>query len=101
MWELSEAKFGKQSETSASVLLELADVYAKKKDTTNAIEYQQKALTIYKAIESIDPKILGSIAIKLSELFERANQIPEAIEALREASPFPRACRPSRSTRSP
>ena len=68
------------------MLLELADVYAKKKDTKEAIEYQQKAFGIYRTIESIEPKILGSIAIKLSELYERAEQIPEAIDALRQAS---------------
>lgn len=34
---MSEAKFGMDSETTASVFIELAEVYAKKKDYDSAI----------------------------------------------------------------
>lgn len=81
--DLSEAKFGTNSETTASVFLELADAYVKKEDYEQAIEYQKKAFDTYKELESVDPKILGSIAIKLSEMYEQAEMINEAIVTLR------------------
>ena len=73
-----------KSETTASVFLELADVYSKKKEYNDAVEYQKKAFDIYQELESIDPKILGSIAIKLSEMYEQAEKLTEAIDALRK-----------------
>ncbi len=73
-----------KSETTASVFLELANVYAKKKEFADSVEYQKKAFEIYQELESVDPKILGSIAIKLSEMYEQADKLTEAIDALRK-----------------
>lgn len=85
---MSEAKYGMKSETTASVFLELADVYLKKKEYKDAIEYQKKAFEIFQEIESVDPKLLGTIAIKLSDLYEKSEKLPEAIEALRKVLYF-------------
>lgn len=86
VWELSEAKFGLKCETTASVFMELADAYSKKGEFGDAVEFQKRAFDIYQDLDSVDPKILGSIAIKLSEMYEQAEKIDEAIDALRKVS---------------
>ena len=67
-WELYEEIFGKQSEQVANCYLELALTHGKKKEYEDAINFQQKALEIFKSIEKFsNTEFLAQIAITLSE----------------------------------
>jgi tetratricopeptide (TPR) repeat protein len=57
----------------------------KKKDFTEAINYQKKALSVYAELENAEPKKIANVAITLSEWSEKAENIPEAIDSLRQA----------------
>ena len=84
VWEITEAKYGLKSEQSASILVELADAYDKKTEYKEAVDYQKRALDIYKELNLEDKSIVASISMKLGEIYDRAERLDEAIDVLRE-----------------
>jgi tetratricopeptide (TPR) repeat protein len=84
VWEIAEAKYGRKSEEVGKVYLELAKVNLKKKDFTEAINYQKKALEVYQELENFqDTDHVANMAITLSEWLEKAENIEEALHSLK------------------
>ncbi|CDW79587.1 tpr domain containing protein [Stylonychia lemnae] len=86
VWEISQAKFGDNSEEVGQAYYELANAHLKKKDYNEAIKYQRKALQVYQGLENFrDSDHIANIAITLSKWLEIVEQIDEALEALKQA----------------
>lgn len=86
VWELSEAKYGRKAEEVGRVYLELAKVYLKKKDFTEAINYQRKSLEVYQELENFsNTDLIAEIAITLSEWLEKVDNLEEALKSLKQA----------------
>ena len=99
VWEIYQAQFGSGSLEVGKVYLELALAHLKKKDTNEAISFQQKALKVHQDIAGdvtnqqqqqegespISQDTVADIAITLSEWLEKADRIEEALESLKFA----------------
>lgn len=70
----------------AKCYLELALVHGKKKEFTDAINFQAKAHDIFKSLDKfINTEFLAQIAITLSEFQDKADMLDEAVSSLFEA----------------
>ena len=69
----------------ARAYLELAQAHLKKKDFSEAISFQQKALKVYSELEGAPQDRVAEVAITLSEWLEKAERIEEGLEALKQA----------------
>jgi tetratricopeptide (TPR) repeat protein len=83
---LFELSTGKESEHVGNCFLEMAAIHNKKKDITEAINYQKRALSVFSNLEKFNnTEFLAAISITLAELQEKDEQNENALESLRVA----------------
>ena len=86
VWEISQAKYGDNSEEVGQAYYELANAHLKKKDYNEAIKFQRKSLQVYQGLENFrDTDHIANIAITLSKWLEMVDNIDEALDALKQA----------------
>lgn len=84
MWELYEAQYGMKHEAIAKVYLEMAKIYHKQKDLTNALDLQKRALTLLMELDQ-QPDLTAEVAVKQAQWLQENNNYPEALDCLRNA----------------
>eukprot|EP00826_Nyctotherus_ovalis_P065842 TRINITY_DN9694_c0_g1_i19.p1 TRINITY_DN9694_c0_g1~~TRINITY_DN9694_c0_g1_i19.p1 ORF type:complete len:373 (-),score=120.89 TRINITY_DN9694_c0_g1_i19:25-1119(-) len=80
--EIVEHTLGPQSETLASLYLDIAKVFEALSDLNKAIEFQRRALEILRNIEAVDHIVLANICISLAEWCSRTQQHEAAVDAI-------------------
>lgn len=98
MFEIYEKLYGFDSEKSAKICMELAQIYELQADFNNAIEYYKNSYTIWEKIlkennsefnlkqDNADTncnEVFITISIKLAELFEKSENFQNAYEILK------------------
>jgi tetratricopeptide (TPR) repeat protein len=84
MFELYEKAYGFESEKSAKIFMELGQIYELSENMNDAIEYYKSSYTIWeKTITDGNYELLFTLAIKISELYEKLQKIQEAFEILK------------------
>jgi tetratricopeptide (TPR) repeat protein len=84
MFELYEKVHGFESEKSAKIFMELGQIYELSENINDAIEYYKSSYTIWeKTISDGNYELLFTLAIKISELYEKMQKIQEAFEILK------------------
>jgi hypothetical protein len=85
MFEVYEKVYGFESEKSAKICMELAQIYELQEQINDAIEYYRNSYSIWEKIisDSSHYEIFITLAIKLAELFEKTENYQNAYELLK------------------
>ena len=95
MFEIYEKLYGFDSEKSAKICMELAQIYELQTDFNNSIEYYRNSYTIWEKIfkdrttetndhiDSSSYEVFITLSIKLAELFEKSDNFQNAYELLK------------------
>jgi len=83
--QIYEEAFGYESEKSAKVCMELAQIYEDRNEINNAIENYKNSFTIWeKLMQNVaDYEIFITLAIKLAELYNKVQNYHDACEILK------------------
>lgn len=84
MFEIYEKLYGFESEKSAKICMELGQIYELSDNLSDAVEYYRNSYSIWeKIIKDNDHDVLFTLAIKLSELYEKTENFQSAYEVLK------------------
>lgn len=85
MFEIYEKLYGFDSEKTAKICMELGQIYELSDNLNDAIEYYRNSYHIWeKIIKDDNNEVFFTLAIKLGELFEKAENYQNAYEILKE-----------------
>jgi hypothetical protein len=84
MFDIYEKLYGFDSEKTAKICMELGQIYELSDNLNDAIEYYRNSYAIWeKIIKDENYDVIFSLATKLSELFEKAENFQNAFEILK------------------
>jgi hypothetical protein len=85
MFELYEKVFGFESEKSAKIFMELGQINELNDNFADALDYYNNSYSIWeKIIKDDNYDVLFTLSIKLSELYEKAENCQMAYEILKQ-----------------
>jgi hypothetical protein len=85
MFELYEKVYGFESEKSAKIFMELGQINELSENYTDALDYYNNSYNIWeKIIKDDNYDVLFTLSIKLSELYEKAENCQMAYEILKQ-----------------
>jgi hypothetical protein len=84
MFELYEKVFGFESEKSAKIFMELGQINELNDNVGDAVDYYRNSYSIWeKIIKDDNYDVLFTLSIKLSELYEKADNCQMAYDILK------------------